>query len=333
MFKGRTSQTPVAARRQDSVTYSFRIRFLANPRSRLDISEAEVTLAFREAPPPTEVRLSSNDADIEIREADWLSLTCDGFDTEVDARVGALECRSRLMTVLAALSIGADFGDRAPGSGFTEAGLQFFEKKVGQRVVHNKHGTTIYLTEPKPKFISMAVAPVVRPSREQFDTTMTRAIEMSSQLSELEALAYDLYSASFFTNEEDARLVALMMSLETLMKQESESDRVVECLSDLVDHVSQYDLPEDEAHRLKSRIGHLKTKSIGQAGRSLVSVLAPRRYMGLDPEAFFTRCYDIRSKLVHGEVPRPTRADVGQHAAPLQRMVGDLLAGQLAREQ
>jgi hypothetical protein len=47
--------------------------------------------------------------------------------------------------------------------------------------------------------------------------------------------------------------------------------------------------------------------------------------MDEDVRQFFNRCYQMRSKLVHGEVPRPTRDEVGVRAASLEVFVGHLL--------
>ena len=51
--------------------------------------------------------------------------------------------------------------------------------------------------------------------------------------------------------------------------------------------------------------------------------------MGLDARKFFKVCYEIRSRLVHGQAPRPTRDEVGAVAAHLENFVGDLLSGPL----
>lgn len=51
--------------------------------------------------------------------------------------------------------------------------------------------------------------------------------------------------------------------------------------------------------------------------------------MDLTPELFFTRCYELRSRLVHGAHPRPTRDVIESHAPHLEQLVSDLLSGEL----
>jgi hypothetical protein len=44
---------------------------------------------------------------------------------------------------------------------------------------------------------------------------------------------------------------------------------------------------------------------------------------------FFTRCYELRSQLVHGHFPRPASGEVGTRAASLEGFVGDVLGASL----
>ena len=53
--------------------------------------------------------------------------------------------------------------------------------------------------------------------------------------------------------------------------------------------------------------------------------LPDRRYDGLEPDAFFRRAYNLRSRVAHADGPdRERGADALPH---LQALVGDLLAG------
>lgn len=51
--------------------------------------------------------------------------------------------------------------------------------------------------------------------------------------------------------------------------------------------------------------------------------------MDESPTKFFTRCYDMRSRLVHGLDPRPSRGDVDKRAAELERFTSHLLSIEL----
>jgi hypothetical protein len=55
--------------------------------------------------------------------------------------------------------------------------------------------------------------------------------------------------------------------------------------------------------------------------------------MELEAQRFFTKCYDLRSSLVHGSHPRPDRVLIESYLPHLERLVADLLAGKLLEEK
>lgn len=73
----------------------------------------------------------------------------------------------------------------------------------------------------------------------------------------------------------------------------------------------------------------MRQESIGQAGRRLARALGSRQYMNLAADKFFTRCYTLRSRLVHGSHPRPTGEEIDSYALGLERLLSELLAGTL----
>ena len=150
-------------------------------------------------------------------------------------------------------------------------------------------------------------------------------------------LAFDLYSASGNLLNADARFVMLMMAVETLIPQTHRS-------ADALGHVEYLIQETDEASELTDAdrtslidsLEWLRYESIGKAGRTLAMTLGERSYMNKltdwppeDSVSFFTACYDMRSQLVHGRYPRPSRAEVDQRAAQLEQFVADLLAWDL----
>jgi hypothetical protein len=154
---------------------------------------------------------------------------------------------------------------------------------------------------------------------------ITKAQALRVEMSEREHLAYDLYSASFFQPIADGRFLMLMMALETLIEQQPRSTEVATFVDQLITLTRNAGLPANEIKSILGSLEWLFVESVSQAGRRLVSSLGERRYMDELPAKFFTRCYDIRSKLVHGSHPRPERAEVDLRAATLEIFVGHLL--------
>lgn len=143
----------------------------------------------------------------------------------------------------------------------------------------------------------------------------------------VEQLAYDLYSASFFQPSADARFVSLMTALETLLVREPRSEAVARHVAVLIDLTKKAGFAEEDS--IVGALRDLRRESISQAGSRVALGLGPRLYMDETPSQFFTRCYRLRSQLVHGSYPRPSRDEVDRRAASLETFVADLLSGEL----
>ncbi|WP_438294182.1 hypothetical protein [Streptomyces sp. HUAS TT7] len=162
---------------------------------------------------------------------------------------------------------------------------------------------------------------------------LTQAAQLHDPLDGPERLAFDLYSASFFQPSADSRLLMLTMAIETLLDLQPRSDAAKAHVTALIEATeANVDLTRSERESLRGSLKWLRDESIGQAGRRLARTLEPRTYLDKSPAAFFTRCYEMRSALTHGYVPRPSHRDVGLLAASLELFVGDLLAGRLLTE-
>ncbi len=77
-------------------------------------------------------------------------------------------------------------------------------------------------------------------------------------------------------------------------------------------------------------LGRLKRESVQQAGRRLSQErLGTRKYDGQCASDFFARCYDMRSRLVHGEGNSELRRDSESIVATLEIFVSDILSAPL----
>jgi hypothetical protein len=164
---------------------------------------------------------------------------------------------------------------------------------------------------------------------------LTAATEAGRQLGltipDRDRLAYDLYAASFFQRGPDARYLMLMAALEALIEPQPRPAASIEHVERLIELTSESELPDPEINSMVGTLEWLREESIGQAGRRLAATVGERRYMDNNetPTQFFTRCYALRSNLVHGHVPRPAESDVGSRAASLEVFVGHLISGGL----
>lgn len=307
----------------------FRTRFALGDAVKLTSPDAELVLTDDDdLPEVVTLKPWGNVATLSL--ARQLILCGTGYESEERASDAASRWNAHLQAALARCEIGVDFGDRAAKSALTEYGLAAAAVQVG-RVLHDVHGTMVFAREPTPKFLGIGPASLIlgKPA-----DRLVRAIRLARQLgvalSPKEQVAYDLYAASFFFHPSpDARFTLLMMALEVLIDQRERASEVIAHVEVLINATRDSQLPQNEIRSITDSLTWLRKESIGQAGRRLACELGERQYIDKAAVPFFTDCYELRSALVHGHHPRPTRGEVDRHAAALDTFVSHLLSGRL----
>jgi len=313
------------------MSYSFRIRLKLPDRLRIGIDSDEWPLTPVNSKP--EIALRSKQQGSPIKGTKELVLRGDGYSSEEEARTEGEQLKDVLILAFARLHIGADFGDRASKGWVTHAGLQMLEQQTGKRVLNDVHGLMTFETEPSPQFVATQAEAVITKGQEKFVQALRLAFELRTKLRPEDHLAFDLFSASFFEPSADARLLMLMMAVETLLNPSPRSDETQQHVDVLIRLTNDSSiLTEKEKQSLTGSLRWLYKESISQAGRKLADRLTGHSYLNLEAKDFFTYCYGLRSKLVHGYVPRPTRDEVNLAAVNLESFVGDLLSGPLLEQ-
>ncbi len=135
-------------------------------------------------------------------------------------------------------------------------------------------------------------------------------------------LAYELFSASFFSDYVDSKFILFMTAIETLIQQNERPTDELEQIDKLIENTRLSWVIAKES--LIGSLRNLKTESIVSAGRRLASKIT-KNYMGMIPFKFFDRCYEVRNKSVHGAEPRPMIQEVGGLIGDLEQLVSDLI--------
>lgn len=309
------------------MSFCFRLRFKLGDTVEIKTTSSQLVLS---KDPSELVILKPRAQELTLSDARQLILSGERYGSEEEASEAAVRWRAHLQAALARCNVGADFGERAPQGAFTQHGLAMVAGESGSRVLNDVHGTSVFACEPQPVFASMGPfrAKVGKPA-ERLSEAIRSARQRGVALSDREQLAYDLYSASFFQSSADARFVLLMMALETLLDPQDRSPEVLAHVDTLLAATRRSGLPDNEVNSIVGSLTYMRKESIGQAGRRLVQALGERRYMDERPTQFFTRCYAMRSQLVHGHYPLPTRTEVDRRAASLELFVSHLLSGEL----
>lgn len=315
------------------MSYAFRIRFALSGFVQFNNAPEEELPILTES--GEDVKLRALQRGQALQDAEQLVLLGKGYATETEAREAGSRWRGFAERALARVNIGANFGDRAPGSYMTREDLSLLAQQWGvERVLQDEHRLMVFEAEPWPMFaLSTRTAVVGRPAP-RLVKAIEKAREVSAEISDREKTAFDLYSTSLFvaSSSADSRFLMLMMAIETLIEQEPRSDPAVAHVDRWIQEVRESELSRDEITSLVSSLEFLRLESIGRAGRRLAQRLGDRRYgdpVKEAPAKFFTDCYELRSRLVHGAHPRPTFNEVNGRVAGLELMVSDLLSGEL----
>jgi hypothetical protein len=309
------------------MSYSFRIRFNMPDDISIEIDVPKVNLGTYMG---CTITLYANEEDTPIKQARKLVLRGDGYATEEEAWNAGLYCKDALSLTFARLRIGADFGGRVPKSGLFRSGLEWLKQKTGAQFLNDVHGLMAFENDPPKLFATVDFNHVLGRNGERFTKAMEVALNHDRNLSEKERLAFEFFATSYFQKSIDARFIMLMIAIEILIELDSRSPECLEHVEDLVKRTRESStLSMGDKDSLIGSLQFLRKESIGQAGRKLAEKLGDCKYAGKKPSDFFTECYALRSRLLHGNEPYPTRDEIADKCSSLQEFVGDLLASPL----
>ncbi len=139
---------------------------------------------------------------------------------------------------------------------------------------------------------------------------------LNIQLSEKDSLALELASSASFESSARSHFLIYVSALEYMAVQDPLNKKVQVMIDELIKEINDRDLinnasdlengkkKKDEEKKLKhslvSRIGRLKSESIGSSIRKLVGkYLHGYEYKGLSPEKFINEIYNVRSEITH----------------------------------
>jgi hypothetical protein len=233
-----------------------------------------------------------------------------------------------LQRAFAALGVGADLGTRRAIDPFRtstdDGGVG--ETPAGSRFVYDEPGLTLFEEQARPMVVVRTSSAWAGRAPSVLIETLSHVRQANAALTPLEQTAFELYSSSFAATSTDARFIVLMMAVETLIDPQPRDPAVVTHVDTLIDLTRRSGFPEEEINSLTGSLRHMQKESINQAGRRLMRKLGAELFHGLPADKFFTTCYRLRSRLVHGQHPRPGRETIDIYTLNLERLVASLLA-------
>jgi hypothetical protein len=307
------------------MTFSFRIRFNLPPGERLAVDESSLLISEDST---GRVELLPCDGKTPIRDTDDFAIRGNGYPDEASAESAADKWSRRVRAVFAANHTAADFGYRAPQGFVTEHGLEQMRSRVSVPVLNDIHGTMIYRTYPRPILARVGGAfGTVHRNADRLLRSFSLASTLDLESTPASIVAFDLYGASYFDSNADSKLVLLVTAVETLADRDLRAPEVLDAVDRMIAEVKSLPVEARIRDSLRGGLRDLRYESIAQACGRLAARLGDVKYQDEPPVQFFSRCYTMRSHLVHGALPRPDLNDVRQRAGNLQRFVADILAG------
>lgn len=300
--------------------YCFRVRFRVQPGLSLAPNQPEIVL-----------RHGSDTASIRPKNGTRSSTNGEEFiligskhPSESVARARGEAWIARIKIAAAHRHIGVDFGRRVPQGGWTPDALAAMSAQHNVQAFNDNYGLHVFRCSPPQVFFSGSGELTVGEPR--FSELVAQVSDLRMPLTKADDLACDLYASSFFQHSTDAKFVTLVTAMEAMITPAMRSEGAIDHMGTLIKMTeASKDLSRSEKDSLKGALDRLKSESIGHAGRRMVNVLGDREYAGVQPASFFRTCYDLRSGLVHGNIPAPDPIEIANRVGPLTEFVGDII--------
>lgn len=311
------------APRVTSGIYSFRHRFRVSQHEQSGLDQAQY-LVYEDD--QTTVWLSEGRGQA-LTASEWWVIHGAGYPSEEAAASAASKWVGRLERALALAHRGADFGRRDPHPLAQMAGHMHASDFLGVPVFQDEHGLMVYEDGLGTILLGGSGTVTITQSPKRLLAALTS--ELSQQVHDSQARAFELYSAACFSKSTEGSFMLNMMAVEALMDRRKRRSEVGAYVDQALSLLAETDLTEDEKVRLSGGISILRSESSHEQGRRLARDFLPgREYRGQTAEEFFTTCYRLRGNLAHpSKKGPPDPREVSSLNRVLRSFVGDLIAG------
>ncbi len=263
-----------------------------------------------------------------ISDVKELVLIGENFNSKEEAFLEGNRWRDALQSTLIHFGQGANLGNDKVTGGFTDFVRDYIFTETGSVLIDDYIGLNVYDGSCSPLFAQAGPVTLSRSLDEnQFSEVLLQRFQLACSYSPKERLAIRLYNDSFFSESGETRFLLLVMAIEALLEPKSRQDDSVELVNEFIKEVASHPtISETEKLSLQGSLKWLLKDSISKTGRDLSTLnLGNKKYLEKEADKFFTYCYGLRSKLIHGAEERPSDEEIGIAAANLEVFVADLL--------
>ncbi|WP_347924400.1 hypothetical protein [Pontimicrobium sp. SW4] len=179
--------------------------------------------------------------------------------------------------------------------------------KIGIKRESNFVG--IKLVDCETKFISASGALTVGINSSFFENSINTKIKEYSLVDEKLLRAIELYNSISYLSRvnNSARFILLMSAIECIIIQKEIDERAIHILDNAEKEIKNLSLNKTEKDSILNSIEFAKKKSINKSGKATVQELflnSSIEYNGFNPVVFFSKAYDLRSRLVHDGITK-----------------------------
>ena len=311
--------------------YNFRLRFNFAEGYRINSDVEEIELLV--SPLGERIRLRSGAIGTPIKDHNQAAVLGEPYTSKDQARAAAEKSKRALLYWAIDQRLGIDFGDGKQRSGFTKAGLAMLQKQQRCPVRNDVHGIDVYEHVEKLKFVSFSAKAMVGKHPPKLIDIFRREYLHSRQLTEKQVFASEIYASSFFDVSSRSRFITLVTVVEALLEPLKRSSKVEALVEELKATTQKSKIDEPTRESMIGSLEWLRYQSIRQAGRTLADRLIPNEFFdGQSSADFFSRCYDLRSQILHHGTIEDDSVDIWHLANVMESFVAQLLLAALNSE-
>ena len=279
-------------------TYDFRLRFNFSESYRVNSDAKEFELLALQT--GERIKLSSTVTGKAIKDDAAAAVLGGPYDSEGQARAAAERAKRALLYWAIEQRVGIDFGDGKQRSIVTNAGLAMYQEQHGCPVRNDIHGIDVYEHVERRLFVRAEANAELSKSPPTLIGTFQSEYLNSRRLTEKQVVAGEIYASSFFDVSPRSRFITLVTAVEALLAPLERSNEAQSLVAEFETATRRSTIDRDTKESIIGSLQRLRCQSIGQAGRALARRLVPNElFDGQSSANFFTRCYDLRSQILH----------------------------------
>jgi len=308
--------------------YDFRLRFNFPESYRIGSDAEEIELLV--LPLGQRIRIRTGAPGTPMKDGPQVAVFGGPFPTEKQARDAAEKTKRTLLYWAIKHRVGVDFGDGRQRGGASKAYQAMLQEQHGCPIRNDIHGIDVYEHVGELKFVRVHGKAELSKHPRGLTETFQREYLHTRHLTEKQVLGCEIYASSFFDVSPRSRFITLVTAVEALLEPLERSNEAEALIEEFKARTRQSTMDKSTRDSIVGSLERLRHQSIRQAGCALVGSLIPDElFDGQSSADFFSRCYELRSQILHRGKIEDTSVDVLHLANIMEGFVARLLLAAL----